>query len=383
MMTNPSQTEVADNSLIGDTFCLNDDIYLLNHSVGKMPRSTEAVIKESYLQPWQTADGDPWPQWLAVIDRFRQALAKLFGANAEDFCPQANVSSGLSKLLAALPFNNRRKTLLYNENDFPSTGFVMEQARRMGFETRCIPNTLNPLDLNIWEKYLGHDIAAVLIAHSHFNTSKLAPAAEICQLARARGVFSVVDVAQSAGIVPIDLQQLGADAILGSSVKWLCGGSGAGFMWIAPDKIEELKPLDVGWFSHQDPFEFDIHHFHYHQSALRFWGGTPSILPYAIAANSIGCIERIGVKKIRKHNSELIQRLIENLNTHTLKTPKEKTMRGGTLVLQLNPDHKDRILLDLKNAKIKFDQRSLGIRLSPHIYNTTDQINLVADILKQ
>ncbi|MAZ89728.1 MAG: kynureninase [Cellvibrionaceae bacterium] len=381
MTTHSSRSGLIDSSLVEDMFCLNDDIYFLNHSVGKMPRSTETIIKSSYLQPWQTSEGDPWPQWLTVIDKFRQALARLFSANAEDFCPQTNISSGLSKLLASLPLDKSRKTLLYSENDFPSIGFVMEQARRMGFETRCLPADLNTLDINLWEQHLHQDLAAVLIAHSHFNTSKLTPASDICQLARDRGIFSVVDVAQSAGVVPIDLQQLGADAILGSSVKWLCGGSGAGFMWIAPDKVESLKPLDVGWFSHRDPFEFDIHHFDYHQSALRFWGGTPSILPYAVAANSIEIIEKIGVAKIRQHNSALTQRLIEKLNDHTLNTPKDTTKRGGTLVLDLNTHHRDRILQDLENAKVRFDQRTLGIRLSPHIYNTIDQIDLVAEIL--
>ncbi len=381
MTTDIAPSGPADSKPMEEIFCLNDDIYLLNHSVGKMPRSTEAVIKKSYLQPWETSVGDPWPQWLTVIEQFRKALARLFGANADDFCPQTNVSSGLSKLLSALPLDKSRRTLLYSENDFPSTGFVMEQARRMGFETRCLPGDLNPLDIDVWEHHLHQDLAAVLIAHSHFNTSKLAPAANICQIARDREIFSVVDVAQSAGVVPIDLRQLGADAILGSSVKWLCGGSGAGFMWISPDKVESLKPQDVGWFSHQDPFEFDIHHFDYHQSALRFWGGTPSILPYAVAANSIEIIERIGVENIRQHNSTLTQRLIEKLNNHTLKTPEDTTKRGGTLVLDLNTHNRDRILQDLDNTKVRFDQRTLGIRLSPHIYNTVDQIDLVAEIL--
>lgn len=362
-------------------FALNEDIYLLNHSVGKMPISTQTILNQQYLDPWQTSSGDPWPQWLEVIDHFRGSLAALFNADADDFCPQTNISGGLTKLLGALPKRRGKDVLLYTENDFPSTGFVIQKAQALGYHLRCMPSELNPQDINVWSDNLTDDVAAVLIGHVHYNTSRRIPVEEITRLCRQREIFSIVDIAQSAGIVPIDFKKWRADAILGSCVKWLCGGPGAAFLWIENSVAESLNPIDVGWFSHQSPFEFDIHRFEYHRGALRFWGGTPSVLPYCIAANSINTINDIGVDSISAHNQELTHYLVENLGSHRLSTPAEKKLRGGTLVIKLVNDRENSIQQRLAKNCVRFDSRALGIRLSPHIYNSMEEIQQVSEYL--
>lgn len=368
---------------IESKFCLNNDIYLLNHSVGKLPRSTREVFEQEYFSPWENADGDPWQHWLAIIEKFQDALAKLFNAQAHEFCPQTNISSALSKLLGALPISEKRNTLLYSENDFPSTGFVIQQAKQLGFTPKVITKALDPQDLNVWDEHLSDDVAAVLIAHVHYNTSRLIPVEQITQLCKARGIFSIVDIAQSAGIIPIDFQTWQADAIIGSSVKWLCGGSGAAYLWIRNEIANNLTPSDVGWFSHQSPFEFDINHFQYHPSALRFWGGTPSVAPYCIATNGIKTIQEIGVKNIRDHNQRMTQSLVEHLQDrgHQLNTPITPESRGGTLVIKLAEDRDKTIQEKLIKLNVKFDARALGIRISPHIYNTPQQMNVLMETL--
>ncbi|MGH1372010.1 MAG: aminotransferase class V-fold PLP-dependent enzyme [Cellvibrionaceae bacterium] len=365
-------------------FCLNDDIYLLNHSVGKLPRSTREIFEQDYFSPWENADGDPWSRWLTIIENFQQALAQLFNGQPHEFCPQANISSALSKLLGALQVSDKRKTLLYSENDFPSTGFVIQQAKRLGFNLKIIPKTLDPQDLNVWSDHLTNDISAVLIAHVHYNTSRLIAVEDITRLCRQRGIFSVVDIAQSAGIVPIDLQTWSADAVIGSSVKWLCGGSGAAYLWLKDEVAEHLAPTDVGWFSHQSPFEFDINHFRYHSGALRFWGGTPSVAPYCMATNGINTIHGIGVDKIRRHNQQITQPLAEELHDygHHLNTPLDPEIRGGTLVIKLAEKSDCKIQEKLRAQNIKFDARALGIRISPHIYNSSRQIGVLREALK-
>jgi kynureninase len=142
-----------------------------------------------------------------------------------------------------------------------------------------------------------------------------------------------VDVAQSAGIVPIDVAAWDADFIVGSCVKFLCGGPGAGFLWVNDRVLGECRPLDVGWFSHADPFEFDIHQFRYADSALRFWGGTPAILPYTVAANSLETLIEIGIGRVRAHSLELTQTIINSVSRKNLYTPARPARRGGTVVL--------------------------------------------------
>ena len=280
-----------------ELFSLGEGIYLLNHSVGRPPRAAESAASNGFFKPWQRGASEPWEAWFSEVDRYRSAVAGLLGSGADNVCPQANLSSALTKVVNALPRRIGRDTIVYSEADFPSLGFVLAMAGRGGFRLRCIPDTADFGALACWESVLDDDCCLALITHVHSNTSRQVPVRDICELARDREILTIVDVAQSAGIVPIDVGDWGADFVVGSCVKFLCGGPGAGFLWVNDRVLNDCTPTDVGWFSHADPFEFDIHRFRYAESALRFWGGTPAVLPYAVAATSIETMLEIGIER--------------------------------------------------------------------------------------
>lgn len=366
--------------MVADLFVPSAGIYLLNHSVGRPPRSALGAARTGFFTPWEQGDSAVWPAWFEEIDRFRTALARLLNGRMADFCPQTNLSGALTKLIHALPRQPGKTTIAFHEQDFPSMGFVLRAAGRLGWNSHMIPAAVDPLDLDSWRTHLTADIGVALVTHVHSNTSAQLPVAEITRLARERDVVSIVDVAQSIGVVPIDLERWQADFVLGSCVKWLCGGPGAGFLWGGPDRVDRCEPLDLGWFSHADPFEFDINNFRYAEGILRFWGGTPSVLPYVVAANSIEVLRGIGIDTIRQHNLALNQRIIDRLAAQYLVTPPQPEQRGGTLVLSFG-ESQGEVEQRLHAAKVHFDARPTGLRMSPHIYNTTAEIDRVIDCL--
>ncbi|MGL5361205.1 MAG: aminotransferase class V-fold PLP-dependent enzyme, partial [Shewanella sp.] len=359
-------------------FCLPGPGYLLNHSVGRPLKSTEQAFNQAFFAPWQASGREPWGQWLGVIDNFTAALARLFQGQREDFCPQVNLSSALSKIVMSLDRLTRDLTrdggavVLMSEMDFPSMGFALKQALPASCELRFIPKGLDVTDPNVWDAHISTDVDLVFVSHAYSNTGQQAPLAQIIPLARARGCLSVVDVAQAAGIIPLNLSQLQPDFLIGSSVKWLCSGPGAAYLWVNPLMLPHCHPKDVGWFSHENPFEFDIHDFRYHPTALRFWGGTPSIAPYAIAAHSIDYFAALGAPALRAHNQLLLDRLVDAFDTE-LVSPREEAKRSGTLILQFGA-RQPQLLAALAEANISVDARSQGIRISPHIYNDAADI---------
>jgi len=363
-----------------DLFALGEGIYLLNHSVGRPPLSAETAARDGFFEPWRTGAIEPWDAWFAEVDRFRAAVGALLGSDAENVCPQANLSSALTKIVHALPRHIGRDTIVYTEADFPSMGFVLAMAGRAGFRLRCIPDTADFSTLDCWKSALDEDCCLALVTHVHSNTSRQVPVGDICRLAREREIMTVVDVAQSAGIVPIDVDGWNADFVIGSCVKFLCGGPGAGFLWVNDRVLHECRPTDVGWFSHADPFEFDIHNFRYAESALRFWGGTPAVLPYSVAANSLETILGIGVERIRAHSLELTQALIDNVPRKYLFTPARPASRGGTVVLDFG-EQQSVAAAALRDAGVYFDVRRTGMRLSPHIYTSREEIETVVSCL--
>lgn len=314
-----------------------------------------------------------------AIDDFRASLSRLFNSPANNFCPQSNISSGLSKIIHALPEASGRKVIVASEDDFPSAGFVLQQAKKLGYSLRIMPKGADTQAVKTWEQALDKDVLAVFITHVQYSSSKRAPVQEISEIARAHGILSIVDIAQSAGVVPIDLASWNCDLVLGSCIKWLCGGPGAGFLWANSNTVQELKPKDVGWFSHQHPFEFDINHFAYAQDSARFWGGTPSVAPYIIASHSIDQITKIGVDAIQAHNQALIDDLISAIKPNELVSPNSGELRGGTAVI--NVANREIVEEHLQAAGVKYDSRATGLRLSPHIYNTEDEIAVVKECL--
>lgn len=337
-----------------------------------MPRSTSNQLERHYLQPWKSADQDTWSHWLNEIQNFNQALATLFNSDADLFCPQSNVSSGLAKVIQSLPKRDGRTVIVASESDFPSAGFVLQQAERYGFTLKLIPKTADLQSDEVWEQALTADVHSVFLTHVLYNNNAKTPVERISKICRQRGIISMMDVAQSAGIVPIDLTKLEIDVVVGSCIKWLCGGPGAGFMWIRRELITELKPADVGWFSHRNPFEFKIDNFEYHQSAARFWGGTPSVTAYVIATNSINLINQIGVATIQQHNRQLTKIVRASVAEECIASPLNDDQKGGTIVLKFS--RQDVIEEKMRAQGMHFDSRQYGIRLSPHIYNSMEEI---------
>ncbi|WP_076925886.1 aminotransferase class V-fold PLP-dependent enzyme [Pseudoalteromonas sp. EB27] len=368
--------------MLKNDFCMADGCYLLNHSVGRPLKNTQQYLAQHYFLPWESSSKEPWQQWLPAVEQFTSALSKLFNAPSSQFCPQVNLSSGLTKLLMSHPrLQQKNCKVLMAQSDFPSMGFAMQKALPECAQIMFIPEHENLTDINVWQRYITCDIDLVFISHVYSNTGVQAPVYDIVAISKLTNSLSIVDVAQSAGVIPLDLSVLDADFMIGSSVKWLCGGPGAAYLWVNKSQIEYCKPKDVGWFSHQNPFEFDINHFEYSASALKFWGGTPSVAPYIIAANSIAYFAELTAHKVRDHNLAMLTLIHEQLGKYVA-SPMSDDKCSGTVILFFNKQQ-DHVLTALNKAKVSVDARKFGIRVSPHIYNTQEDVDQFISIVKR
>ncbi len=363
-----------------EAFHLPDGRYFLSHSIGLQPKQAAVALEEGYAGPWRRGGPDIWNDWLAAIDHYRSALAPLIGAAPGDICPQTNVSSALTKVLFSLPERARRGKIVLSEDDFPTVGFVLAQARRAGYELVFLPGGERLADIDAWSPAFHDDVQLVLATHVFSNSGVRAPVAEIAARARARGVFSVIDIAQSAGAVPIDLGGWGADFAVGSAVKYLCGGPGACFLWAEQETAARCAPMDVGWFSHAAPFEFDIHDFRYAEDAMRFWGGTPSVAPYAMATAGFAILAEAGVETIFAHNQRLLSRLVDALPPKAILSCTREGARGSAVIVGVKDP--DAASAALSAQKIMHDRRMGGIRVSVHLYTTEQDIDALAAALQ-
>ncbi|WP_427453985.1 aminotransferase class V-fold PLP-dependent enzyme [Litorimonas sp. WD9-15] len=350
--------------------------YFLSHSVGCLPKVTEAALTSDFLGPWKS--GASWADWMPVLDRFRHGMAQIMDVTAAEICPQINVSSALTKILHSLPPSSSRNQILLSKQDFPTIGFVVKQAELAGFELCFVEGDV--LDAQRWGDAITDRTAFVHVTHSLSNTSHLLPVAEICVLAKQAGAKSVIDAAQSTGIVPVTPKDWGADFVIGTGVKFLCFGPGACFLYAAKEILPDCNPVDVGWFSHENPFEMDITQFRFAANAMRFFGGTPSPAPLVAANAAIEVWSGLEAKTLHARIRENLDTLCEAVPDEALVSPKHPIARGGTCVV--NPADRTLLRNNLKAADILHDERTEGFRFSVHAYTPLSDCTKLASVFK-
>lgn len=338
--------------------------YFLSHSVGCLPKTSQDALNAAYFTPWAEGGGNAWPSWLNVLGDYRSKIASLLGTGAQCICPQTNISSALTKIIYSLPRSERRNEIVLSPQDFPTNGFIFKQAERSGYKLKFVTGDItNP---EAWNDAVDGSTAIVHITHALSNTSQLLPAKAICEIAHQNGAKTIVDIAQSAGVVLINLRDWKTDFAIGTGVKFLCCGPGACFLYASESILDECVPLDVGWFSHENPFEMDINNFRYASDAMKFFGGTPSPAPYILANESLSVLQKIGHENTYQKIQKALSYLAQDIPDAVMTSPRNPDVRGATLVL--NPNDRAPLRSRLTARNILHDERKEGFRFSVHGY---------------
>jgi kynureninase len=219
---------------------------------------------------------------------------------------------------------------------------------------------------------------AVVIDQSIFRSGYLQDVRELTRAAHRVGAMAIVDSYQATGTVPVDVQEFDCDFLVGGSVKWLCGGPGASYMYVKKKLIKKLEPTVTGWFSQKHPFNFDMSALDPRDDGWRFIGGTPSVISLYQATPGIEIIRRIGVKAIRKKSIAMTSYLIEELRKLPVEinSPLSSAERGG--IVCVNFDGAQNLERRLVSNRIFVDYRPMsGIRISPHFYTEPRELDRI------
>jgi kynureninase len=177
-------------------------------------------------------------------------------------------------------------------------------------------------------------------------------------------------------VLPVEAKKWNVDFMVGGVLKWLCGGPGVAYLYVRPDLAQTLKPAFTGWLAQPRPFDFQVGPGDYRDDAYRFAHGTPAVPAFYAARPGVEIIRQVGVERIRERSLALTRRLIEGARARgwRVATPETEKERGGTVTLDVprGPE----VLKELLKRQVIVDYRSgAGIRLSPHFYNTEEEID--------
>jgi kynureninase len=366
---------------------LDRSVYLISHSLGAMPRATYDRLHD-YAEAWATRGVRAWAEgWWEMPVTLGNELGRIIGADKDTIVMHQNVSICQSLILSCfLPAaNSKRNKIVYDELNFPSVMYVYEaHARAHGMRIETVKSddgTTVPLERLL--AAIDEETLLVPISHVLFKSAFLQNAKAITERAHEVGAHVILDTYQSAGTVPFSVKDLDVDFATGGSVKWLCGGPGAGYLYVRPDLIDQFKPKTTGWMAHEHPFAFETE-MHYAPNITRFLHGSPAIPALFAAQSGYRIINEIGVPAIREKSMRQTQKLIdlaEEAGFHVT-SPRDPAQRGGTITVW--DDNASAITKELVRREFIVDYRpGAGVRISPHFYTTDEELELIIAEMKK
>jgi kynureninase len=343
----------------GEFPILESTVYMISNSLGAMPRRAADSLAE-YARTWATRGVRAWEdRWWEMAREVGDKVGAIIGAPAGSVSMHENVTTAAMVGLACVQPQPGRNRIVCLAADFPSLIYLYRAQEALGFELVIVPADADftvPLDRVI--DAIDDRTAFVSFSHVLFKTSYIMDPAPVVAHAHERGALVMLDGYQSAGIIPVDVSALGVDFFVGGCLKWLC--------------------------SHRSPFTFDIGPVDPRGDAMRMMNGTPSIPAYYAALPGLEIIAQVGVDRIRARSKLMTARVFELADRHGFPTiaTREPERLAGTVAV--NPPDALNVSRALKARDFIVDFRpGVGIRISPHFYNTMDEVQrLLAEMAR-
>ena len=335
-------------------------IYLANHSLGRPPDRTAEDLRAA-IDAWYGEMDRAWPLWLEGRERFRALTAKLVNAKSPDcIVPKTSAGQGLRAVLNALPGKPR---VLSTDAEFDSIDFILRVYRDKGrIELKTVP----------FEAFRFEPCHLVVLSTVAFRTGRIfSSLGEVIEAAHRSRALVMLDVYHHAGVLPLDLEALGADFAIGGSYKYLRGGPGACWLYVHP-RHHGLRTLDTGWFAKEDVFAYE------RPDPPRFAPGgdgwlesTPPVLAPFQALAGLEITLELGVDRIREYN------LAQKTFFKSLLPVQGAGDDHGAFVTLKRPDA-NALTAALEKEGVKTDARGDYLRLCPDYLNRRDELQSAA-----
>ncbi|HJQ69670.1 MAG TPA: aminotransferase class V-fold PLP-dependent enzyme [Blastocatellia bacterium] len=365
---------------------LENTVYMISHSLGAMPRRTRDRLEE-YADLWATRGIRAWEEgWWMMPTTVGDLIGKIIGAGPGEVVMHQNVSICQSIINSCLDFSNSERNKVVSESlNFPSNLYIYNALRDQGARVVTVESDDGitvPLDRLL--EAIDEQTLLVSVSHVIFRSSFIQDIKAITARAHEVGAMVVADIYQSAGTVPLDVRDVGLDFATGGSVKWLCGGPGAGYLYVRRDLWPKLEPRLTGWMAHKDPFAFVAGPNEYADNIYRFLNGSPNVPGMYAAMSGYEIINEVGVDKIREKSVRQTTRLIELAEEAGFRVncPKNTAERGGTVVIDV--PYGQQVTKELLRRDFLVDYRpGAGIRVAPHFYSKDEELELTVQEIKR
>ena len=355
------------------------ETYFLYHSIGQYPgkaRDLTAAMAE-FAFCWGRPDDGQWAYALGTRAKFVDRWRAILNAAPGSVTTFESVTQAFHSLLQSLPAGHLRgRKVLVAADCFPSNHFLLQgMAATHGFTLQTVPMRQGAAYvadddfLDAW----GPGVGLALLTWVSSTSSHRIDLGRMVAHGRRMGSLIGVDITQGAGLLPFDVAAPEVDFAVSTSLKWMCGTPGAGVLYLSPRLIPHCAPQLRGWFSQDNPFNWDISRFSYAPDIRRFESGTPGVMAALASLPALDWHAAQDHGEMLAHNRRLTARIIDAADFLglPLQSPREESRRGGSVMVRLPDRHPAAaVVAGLRAMGVTTDARGLVLRLSPGVMTT-------------
>ena len=342
-------------------------------------------VRQAYLSYLEDRDrfGSHWEVWAGKLETLRTMLAQLLNVSADEIATASCLSDCLNSLVSAFDFSAERNKVLLTDFDFPTTAQIWRAQERRGAVIDCVP--CHPGELTIpperFLEYIDETTLVVSLPDVCYRNGARLDIEPIIKMAHEQGALVFLDFYQAAGSRPIDLKSLDVDFAAAGTLKYLLSSTGATFLYVKQELVNDLQPGTSGWFSQADINAMDIYQNNPANNARRFESGTPNISSLYASIAGLQLVNEIGLETIERYVGTLTGKIKQKAreNGFHLAMPGEDTGHGPLVTLRSTDMH--RLVAALENKGVVTSCRDGNLRVSSHFYNNPDDVETLFEAL--
>ena len=316
--------------------------------------------------------------WLDAYEGFRVAAAKLIGAHRDEIAVVKNTSEGIATVAMGLPWRTGDAVVIFQE-EFPANLYPWQNLARQGVEVRTL-SLYDPLE-KIDEACRGARLLAVsFVNYLSGYRADLHALSEIC---RRRGCFFFVDAIQGLGAIPLDVEQLGIDALSADGHKWLLGPEGCGLLYIRRERQDEVEPVEFGWTNVAGYADYASRDLTLRKDAGRYEPGTLNTIGCFGLRAAIELLLEVGVENVEPAVVALTERLAAGAQARGYEILGTRRPGSTSGIISIRREGLDSryLVAQLRDAGMLAASRQGWTRIAPHFYIDPEEIDRVIDLL--
>jgi selenocysteine lyase/cysteine desulfurase len=351
-------------------------VYVNSCSQGALSDHVRAAY-EAYLRDWDDK-GAPWDYWVGRTEAARAAFARLINADPDEVAVTTSLSAGVAALASGLRFAGPRHRVVLTDWEFPTIGQIWHAQEARGARVVHVHEDESGLiHPKSFRSVIDEETKLVSVTHVCYRNGAKLDVESVVRIAHEHDVPVLLDAYQSIGSLPVDVRALAVDFLACGTLKYLLGSAGLGFFYCRRELWEQTWPTATGWFADENIFAMDINDYSPARNARRFQSGTPPIPSIYAGIAGIELMEEIGIGATQKHVRKLTELLIEGVDElgGAIATPRDPNRRGALVCIKSTDA--ERLVAELAREGIVTSSRDGNLRVSPHAYNTPEDIKAV------